>query len=257
MNLRGAVSAQRHAAFEAPCGVWLWQPRARAVAVRRLRRGSFAVFSCAGLFGCFGWFHYNSYVWLTGLGDRLRRRFFCYGRSSSSMQALAAAGFLTLVGFRRGFLRSHVALPFRPWAWKRTRDYTGQQPGVQPACGRPSEAPFWGREFRVTGLPPGGFPAWGAMLGHHRGVDAAAHVELRCQPHETRRRWSLPAGRGSRWSRPRGKQPRLRNDQIYSFSDLSSMHCWSATYSSFSVAKSGWPVFGQRQVNSGIVMRMV
>ncbi len=35
------------------------------------------------------------------------------------------------------------------------------------------------------------------------------------------------------------------------------MQSLSGTYSSFSVAKSGCPVFGHRQVNSGIVMRMV
>ena len=41
------------------------------------------------------------------------------------------------------------------------------------------------------------------------------------------------------------------------FFDLSSMQALSGTYSRCMVAKSGWPVFGHRQVNSGISMRMV
>src|SRR5882724_2424690 len=51
--------------------------------------------------------------------------------------------------------------------------------------------------------------------------------------------------------------PRSRYDQIYSFRALSSTQRASGTYSSFRVAKSGCPVFGHRQLNSGIVIRMV
>src|ERR1700753_4332578 len=44
---------------------------------------------------------------------------------------------------------------------------------------------------------------------------------------------------------------------MYSFRDLSSTHSLSGMYSSSSVAKSGWPVIGHRQVNFGRVMRTV
>ncbi len=48
--------------------------------------------------------------------------------------------------------------------------------------------------------------------------------------------------------------PSLRYDQRYSLSDLSSTRCWSGTYRMRIVAKSGCPVIGQRQVNSGAVI---
>jgi len=44
---------------------------------------------------------------------------------------------------------------------------------------------------------------------------------------------------------------------MYSFKDLSSMQRASGTYSMSRVAKSGCPVFGHRQVNSGTSMRIV
>ena len=52
------------------------------------------------------------------------------------------------------------------------------------------------------------------------------------------------------------KAPSSRYDQRYSFQDLSSTHSASGTYSTRMVAKSGCPVFGHRQVNSGQSKRM-
>ena len=50
--------------------------------------------------------------------------------------------------------------------------------------------------------------------------------------------------------------PSSRYDQRYSFHDLSSTHRASGTYSTRMVAKSGCPVLGQTQVNSGQSKRM-
>jgi hypothetical protein len=50
------------------------------------------------------------------------------------------------------------------------------------------------------------------------------------------------------------KMPRLRYELTYSFRDLNSTHRRSGTYVTVSVAKSGRPVFGHIDVNSGIVM---
>src|SRR5580700_1565460 len=53
------------------------------------------------------------------------------------------------------------------------------------------------------------------------------------------------------------KVPRSRKLQMYCFRERSSTQLWSGTYSRSSVAKSGWPVIGHRQVNSGRLMRIV
>lgn len=53
------------------------------------------------------------------------------------------------------------------------------------------------------------------------------------------------------------KAPWSRNDHRYNFSDFSSTQVLSGTYSTCTVAKSGWPVLGHRQVNSGQRMRTV
>jgi len=50
------------------------------------------------------------------------------------------------------------------------------------------------------------------------------------------------------------KMPSDRYAKRYSFSDFNSTQRRSGTYVTVSVAKSGSPVFGQIDVNSGIVM---